>query len=99
MLRPPRRTHARTPARATRFRTIQASAATGRRTDMKRMFRLTGLLVCGCLCSAASSAADPVLDWNAVATQVIADAVAAGRPGQVIGFDYAMVHIAMFDAV
>jgi hypothetical protein len=66
---------------------------------MRRAFRLTAMLMCGVSLAAAPAAADPVLDSNAIATQAIADAVAAGRPGQVITFDYAILHLAMFDAI
>src|SRR5262245_18389359 len=66
---------------------------------MTRFPKLVGLLVCGCLSRAAPSSADPVLDWNAIATQAIANAIAAGRPGQVVTFDYAIMHLAIFDAV
>jgi len=66
---------------------------------MTRLPKLTGLLVCGCLSWAAPSTADPVLDWNDIATQAIATAIAAGRPGQVVTFDYAIMHLAIFDAV
>jgi len=66
---------------------------------MTRFHTLTGILVCGCLGLAAPSAADPVLDWNAVTSQAVANAIAAGRPGQVTSFDFAIVHVAIFDAV
>ena len=45
---------------------------------------------------AGSARADAVVDWNAIASQVIA---AGGRPGPSTLLDFAVVHAAIFDAV
>ena len=60
---------------------------------------LAGVAVTVCLSGAGSASADPVLDWNGIAAQAYATAVAAGRPGQIGPLDFAMVHVAVFDAV
>src|SRR6478672_9402094 len=66
----------------------------------KLMLRsLAGVVVTVCLSGAGSAGADPVLDWNGIAAQAYATAVAGGRPGQVGPLDFAMVHVAVFDAV
>jgi hypothetical protein len=57
------------------------------------------LVVCGYLTSVRSATVDPVVYWNGVAEAAFARAVAAGRPGQVGGLDFAMVHVAVHDAV
>ena len=46
-----------------------------------------------------SATVDPVVYWNGVAEAAFARAVAAGRPGQIGGLDFAMVHLAVHDAV
>jgi hypothetical protein len=43
--------------------------------------------------------ADAVVDWNVIAADAIATAIAAGRPGPAVGLDFAMVHAAVYDAV
>src|SRR5438552_1809360 len=43
--------------------------------------------------------ADPVLDWNAIASQAIATAQSGGRLGQVGSLDFVLVHLAVHDAV
>jgi hypothetical protein len=68
---------------------------------MTRLRRLTGLIliVCGCLSLAAPARADAVTVWNAIASQAIATATAAGRPGPTTFLDFAMVQVAVYDAV
>jgi hypothetical protein len=66
---------------------------------MRTLRRLTGLIVCGYLSWAGSASADAVVDWNAIASQAIATAVAAGRPVPVTALDLAMVQAAVHDAV
>ena len=55
--------------------------------------RLTGVLVCVCLLAAAPAAADVVTFWNGVTQD---RAAARGVPGLL---DFAMVHLAMHDAI
>lgn len=43
--------------------------------------------------------ADAVVEWNAIASQAILTAVAAGRPGQATPIDFAVVHVAVHDAI
>ena len=59
---------------------------------MKRV----SIIVVSCLIWAGSARADVVVDWNVVAAQAIA---AAARPSPANVFDYAMVHLAMHDAI
>jgi hypothetical protein len=66
---------------------------------MTTLRRLTGLIACGCLIWAGPAKADAVVDWNAIASQANATAVAAGRPGPASIPDFAMVHAAIYDAV
>jgi hypothetical protein len=66
---------------------------------MTGLGRLSGLVVSGYLFCVTPAGADPVLDWNAIASQAISTAQAAGRPGQVGAFDFVLVHIAAHDAV
>jgi hypothetical protein len=67
---------------------------------MKNLLRrCTGLIACAFLGAAGPAAADPILDWNGIAAQALTTAVAAGRPGGGAStLDFAMVHVAMFDA-
>ena len=68
---------------------------------MTRLRKLTGLILisCGYLSWAAPARADAVVDWNAIASQAIATATAAGRPAPGNFLDFAIVHAAMYDAV
>ena len=63
---------------------------------MKKLQGIAGALVCLSLVSAAPAAADPVVDWNAIAAQVIG---AGGRPGPSGILDFAVVQLAVHDAV
>ena len=44
-------------------------------------------------------ASDAVVDWNLIASNAIATAGAAGRPGPALFLDFAMVQAAVYDAV
>jgi hypothetical protein len=68
---------------------------------MKKLLRrCTGLIACAFLVAAGPAAADPILDWNDIAAQALTTALAAGRPGGGAStLDFAMVHVAIFDAV
>ena len=59
---------------------------------MKRV----SIIVVSCLIWAGPARADVVVDWNVFAAQAIA---VAARPGPASVFDYAMVHLAMHDAI
>ena len=59
---------------------------------MKRV----SIIVVSCLIWAGPARADVVVDWNVFAAQAIA---AAARPSPANVFDYAMVHLAMHDAI
>ncbi len=59
---------------------------------MKRV----SIIACACLTWAAPARADVVVDWNQFAAQAIA---AAARQGPTSAFDFAMVHVAMHDAI
>ena len=61
--------------------------------------RLTVLFVCAQLWGAASARADAVIDWNLITSEAIGKAMGAGRPGQTTILDFAMVHLAVHDAV
>jgi hypothetical protein len=64
--------------------------------DMKRAF----IIACACLTWADPARADVVVDWNQFAAQAVAQAVSVGaRPGPTSAFDFAMVHLAMHDAI
>ena len=63
---------------------------------MKKLQGIAGALVCLSLVSAAPAVADPVSDCNAIAAQVIG---AGGRPGPSGILDFAVVHLAVHDAV
>ena len=59
--------------------------------------RLTGLIVCSCLIWAAPAAADPISELNVIAADTI---FPGGRPaGASPMLDFAMVHVAIHDAV
>ena len=62
---------------------------------MKRV----SIIVVSCLIWAGSARADVVVDWNVVTAQAIGAAGAAARPSPANVFDYAMVHLAMHDAI
>ena len=68
---------------------------------MRGMRRLKHLLVGVALCGATSSAgADVVTDWNAIASQTIISPLASPPRGGWSAFlDFAMVHLAMHDAI
>ena len=59
---------------------------------MKRV----SIIVVSCLIWAGPARADVVVDWNVFTAQAIA---AAARPSPANVFDYAMVHLAMHDAI
>ena len=64
---------------------------------MTGLRRFTGLILCGCLMGAAPTAADPITELNAIAAETI---FAGGRPaGASPLLDFAMVHVAIHDAV
>jgi hypothetical protein len=63
---------------------------------MTKHLRLAGVIVCGCLMWPANAGADPVADWNLIASQA---AIAANRPGPSAFLDLAEVHVAVYDAV
>jgi hypothetical protein len=56
----------------------------------------TSVVACACFMWAGPASADVVVDWNQFAAQAIS---AVSRPGPTSVFDYAMVHLAMHDAV
>jgi hypothetical protein len=58
--------------------------------------KIATLVIFGCFVWVSPAAADPVVDWNAITTQVVG---AAGRPGPSGVLDFAIVHIAVHDAV
>ena len=64
---------------------------------MTRLAGLLGVIVCTTVISATSAAADPVTDWNAIAADTIA--TGARPPGAAALLDFAMVHVAIHDAV
>jgi hypothetical protein len=67
---------------------------------MRQARALTGLIVCASLTWATPATADPVVDWNAIASDAVLTAIAAGeRPGPTAVLDFAMVHAAIHDAV
>ena len=68
-----------------------------RAVAMAAMRRLIGVLIGASLCAAVPARADVVTDWNAIMISTIGAAPVAPRPARLI--DYAMVHIAMHDAV
>ncbi len=61
--------------------------------------RLVVLVACAQMAAAGSARADVVVDWNLIAMDVIGKAMGAGRPGQAVALDLAMVHVAIHDAV
>jgi len=66
---------------------------------MTRLRTVTGLVVCALLGWAAPARPDAVVDWNEIASQAIAAAAAAGRPGPATVLDFAVVQVAVYDAV
>ena len=66
---------------------------------MTRQRQLTSVLVCALLGWTVPARADVVTDWNDLASQAAVRAAAAGRPGQVLFLDFAIVHAAIHDAV
>jgi hypothetical protein len=65
---------------------------------MKNLARVTSLMLCVCLGWATQARADVVVDWNGIASDTIF-AAAPPRPGPTAILDFAMVHVAMHDAV
>jgi hypothetical protein len=65
---------------------------------MPKLRHTVSLILCGCLASAAPASADPVSDWNAIASTT-ALAAGAREPGTAPLLDLAMVHAAIHDAV
>jgi hypothetical protein len=63
---------------------------------MTAMRPLVGVLACVCLLSAAPARADVVTDWNLIGGNII-DAAAPSGPFRLC--DYAMMHIAIHDAI
>ena len=64
---------------------------------MAAMRRLIGVLVCVSLGAAVPARADVVTDWSAITISTIGAGAPVAGPGRLI--EYAMVHIAMHDAV
>ena len=64
---------------------------------MAAMRRLIGVLIGVSLCAAVPARADVVTDWNAITISTIGAGPVAARPARLI--EFAMVHIAMHDAV
>jgi hypothetical protein len=62
---------------------------------MKRV----AIIVVSCVMLAAPAGADVVVDWNVFTAQAIATAGSTARPSPANVFDYAMVHLAMHDAI
>ena len=62
------------------------------------MKRVAIIVVSG-LIVAAPARADVVVDWNVYTAQAIATAGSTARPSPANVFDYAMVHLAMHDAI
>ena len=56
------------------------------------------IVTCACLMWGAPVGADVIVDWNVHTAQAIATAAGA-RPGPSGLLDYAMVHLAMHDAI
>jgi hypothetical protein len=67
------------------------------KTNFNRQFFI--LFVGAFLCSLGSVKANAVVDWNVIAGQASATATAAGRPNAFSVIDFAMVHVAIHDAV
>jgi len=57
------------------------------------------LLVLAAIVSSNTARADAVVDWNAIASEAILTAAAAGRATPATSLDFALVHIAIHDAV
>lgn len=67
---------------------------------MKDPRRLTGLFISLALVSTSPASADVVTDWNEIATQTIVSPLAVPpRAGGAAFLDFAMVHLAMHDAI
>jgi hypothetical protein len=62
------------------------------------LFSLTVITVVA-LAASITARADVVTDWNEIASQAIATASAASRPGPATALDFAIVHVAIHDAV
>src|SRR5262245_54679484 len=65
---------------------------------MKRLRRITGWIVCASLGAAVSADADVVTDWKGIAAQSILSGVPT-RVGGTAFLDFAMVHLAIHDAI
>src|SRR5262245_7264343 len=66
-----------------------------RRTDMFKLPKLAGVVVCAALGFSTVAQADAVTDWNAITM----DAVTIARPGPQGMLDVALVHVAVHDAI
>src|SRR6187397_1749007 len=66
------------------------------RTSGEKMMKSISRIACACLIWAVPAGADVVVDWNQRVAQAIA---VASRPSPANVFDYAMVHVAMHDAI
>src|SRR5687767_2247710 len=60
------------------------------------MHRLIGAFLCACVLAASPAAADVVTDWNAIARNPLYN---EPRPGPSSILDFAMMHVAMHDAI
>ena len=63
---------------------------------MTGIHRLVRVFVCACLLAATPAAADVVTDWNAIARNPLYN---EPRPGPTSSLDFAMMHVAMHDAI
>lgn len=68
------------------------------RVLMGAHMKKVAISVVACLIWAAPARSDVVVDWNVLTAQAVASAGAA-RPSPANVFDYAMVHLAMHDAI
>src|SRR5262245_21624997 len=69
------------------------------RSIEKVTLRTIGILLPMATFCFQSHASDAVVEWNSIASQAVATATAAGRPGPAAGLDFATVHLAIHDAV
>src|SRR5262245_37544440 len=79
-----------------RAHTAHLPTRMSRRNPMKRQRRLAGLVVSLVLCWAAAARADVVTDWNAISIPIIGT---PARGGGSAFLDFAMVHLAIHDAI
>jgi hypothetical protein len=66
---------------------------------MKTRQSVAVVILCGIMASAVPAAADVVTDWDEIAVQAILNAGGAARPGGTGSLDWALVHVAIHDAV